>query len=78
MPALDGPDNKIGAVFIRAPQILEVGASVEILGSHESVPVLVRQNQIIAASFHPEIAGESRIHQLWLDEIQPPKAEGAC
>ena len=75
VPVLAGT---IRAVFIRAPQILEVGAAVEVLGSYEGVPVLVRQNQIMAASFHPEIAGESRIHQLWLDEIQPPKAEGAC
>ena len=73
VPALDGPDNRIRAVFIRAPQILEVGASVEVLGSHKGVPVLVRQNQIMAASFHPEIAGESRVHQLWLDGIK--KAE---
>ncbi len=70
VPALDGT---IRAVFIRAPQILEVGADVEVLGSYDGVPVLVRQNQIMAASFHPEIAGESRIHQLWLNGI--PKAE---
>ncbi len=63
-------DGTIRAVFIRAPQILEVGAGVEVLGSYEGVPVLVRQNQIMAASFHPEIAGESRIHQLWLDGIK--------
>ena len=59
----------IRAVFIRAPQIREVGADVEILARHEGVPVLVRQNQIMAAAFHPEIAGESRLHKLWMDSI---------
>ena len=59
----------IRAVFIRAPQILEVGSAVEILARHENVPVLVRQNKILAAAFHPEIAGEMRVHQLWLDSI---------
>ena len=47
----------IGAVFIRAPQIRALGAGVEALAWHEGVPVLVRQNAIIAAAFHPEIAG---------------------
>ena len=60
----------IRAVFIRAPQIRAVGADVEVLARHENVPVLVRQNNIVAAAFHPEIAGESRVHQLWLDSIK--------
>ena len=58
------------AVFIRAPQIREVGPNVEVLATHAGVPVLVRQSKIIAAAFHPEIAGESRLHRLWLDSIQ--------
>ena len=60
----------IHAVFIRAPQILEVGPNVETLAQHDGVSVVVRQNQIMAAAFHPEIAGESRLHQLWLGEIE--------
>ena len=60
----------IHAVFIRAPQILEVGPNVETLAQHDGVAVVVRQNQIMAAAFHPEIAGESRLHQLWLGEIE--------
>ena len=53
-------------VFIRAPQIERVGAGVEILARHENVPVVVRQNQIVATAFHPEIAGETRLHAWWL------------
>lgn len=59
----------IRAVFIRAPRILEVGANVEVLARHQDAPVLVRQNAIVAAAFHPEIAGETRVHRLWLDAI---------
>lgn len=65
----------VRAVFIRAPQIRQVGASVEVLARHEGVPVVVRQNQIMAAAFHPEIAGESRLHRLWLQTIEQPKTQ---
>ena len=60
----------VRAVFIRAPQIRAVGADVEVLATHQGVPVLVRQNQIMAAAFHPEIAGESRLHKLWLETVK--------
>ena len=61
--------QSIGAVFIRAPQIRAWGAGVETLAWHEGVPVLVRQGTILAAAFHPEIAGETRVHRLWMDAI---------
>lgn len=56
----------IRAVFIRAPQIREIAADVEVLATHQNIPVLVRQNNVMASSFHPEIAGETRVHELWL------------
>ncbi len=62
-------NETVRAVFIRAPQIRAVGTQVEVLALHEGVPVLVRQQQIMAAAFHPEIAGEARLHKLWLEEI---------
>jgi pyridoxal 5'-phosphate synthase pdxT subunit len=62
-------DGTIRALFIRAPQIRNLGSDVEVLAEHEGVPVLVRQGNIVAASFHPEIVGESRVHQLWLDVL---------
>ena len=67
VPALN---ETVRAVFIRAPQIREVGADVEVLAHHEGVPVLVRQKRIMAMAFHPEIAGEVRLHQLWLEGIE--------
>ncbi len=60
----------VRAVFIRAPRIEAVGESVEILASHENAPVLVRQGAILALSFHPEIAGERRLHQMWLELVE--------
>jgi 5'-phosphate synthase pdxT subunit len=54
------------AMFIRAPQIARVGAGVEVLASHGTLPVLVRRDKIFAATFHPEIAGDPRLHALWL------------
>ncbi|HEX9998633.1 MAG TPA: pyridoxal 5'-phosphate synthase glutaminase subunit PdxT [Abditibacterium sp.] len=62
--------ENVRAVFIRAPRIAQVGANVEILAKHENAPVLVRQGTIIALSFHPEIAGENRIHQMWIETVQ--------
>ena len=63
-------NETVRGVFIRAPQIREVGAGVETLAHHNGVPVLVRQNKIMAAAFHPEIAGETRLHRLWLESIE--------
>jgi len=48
--------------FIRAPKITEVGEGVEVLAEYQGVPVLVRQGNIWASSFHPELAGEGQLH----------------
>lgn len=60
-------DNKlIRAVFIRAPRITRVGEGVEVLARHNGEPVAVRCGKIVACAFHPEIAGENALHELWL------------
>jgi len=59
------------AVFIRAPRIMRVGDGVEVLASHGGVPVVVRQGRLMAAAFHPEIAGDERLHRLWLEALAP-------
>jgi len=51
-------------VFIRAPRITRVGPEVEVLARYEGEPVAVRQGAVIAASFHPELAGEPALHRL--------------
>jgi 5'-phosphate synthase pdxT subunit len=53
----------IRAVFIRAPQVTRVGGGVEVLSEHDGVPVAVRQGRLLAAAFHPEIAGDPRLHE---------------
>src|SRR5262249_21776222 len=60
-PAMGAP---MPAVFIRAPRIRRVAAFVEVLGTHEGEPVLVRQNAIVAATFHPELTPDRRLHRL--------------
>jgi 5'-phosphate synthase pdxT subunit len=57
----------VRAVFIRAPQVDRVGEGVEVLAEHAGVPVLVRQGKLLAAAFHPEIAGDPRLHRAVLD-----------
>ncbi|MEP6472064.1 MAG: pyridoxal 5'-phosphate synthase glutaminase subunit PdxT [Acidobacteriota bacterium] len=60
-PALGG---RLPAVFIRAPKIRRVGAAVEILATRESEPVLVRQGNVVAATFHPELTDDATVHEL--------------
>ncbi|MDH3190397.1 MAG: pyridoxal 5'-phosphate synthase glutaminase subunit PdxT, partial [Acidimicrobiia bacterium] len=67
--AVTGMDHPFHAVFIRAPWIEKVGAQVEVLASVRDHPVMVRQDVIMASSFHPELTGDGRIHQLFLDTI---------
>ena len=55
-------------VFIRAPRIESVGERVEVLASHEDVPVLARQGAVVVASFHPELSGDLRLHEWFLTE----------
>ena len=55
------------AVFIRAPWVAEHGPGVEILGRVEDHPVAIRQGNMLAVSFHPELAADTRLHELLLD-----------
>ncbi len=68
--AVAGLQESVRAVFIRAPRIESVGEGVEVLASFQNAPVIVRQGAMMALSFHPEIAGERRLHQMWLDSIR--------
>jgi pyridoxal 5'-phosphate synthase pdxT subunit len=64
-----GFDSPFHAVFIRAPWIEKVGSEVEVLSEIDEHPVMVRQGTILATSFHPELTGDGRIHQMLLDLI---------
>lgn len=59
----------VEAVFIRAPRIKSVGPRVEILARFNGEPVLVRERNMLAATFHPELTGDERTHRLFCDMI---------
>lgn len=64
------PGGPLEMVFIRAPRITRTGPEVETLATRDGFPVLVRQGQILAATFHPELSDDPRVHQLFLDLIR--------
>jgi 5'-phosphate synthase pdxT subunit len=57
-------------VFIRAPGIERVGEGVTVLASHGDRPVLAREGVAYVATFHPELSGDLRIHQLFLNDVR--------
>jgi len=59
-------DEPFPAVFIRAPLISSTGAAVTVMATVDDRPVLVRQGHLLAATFHPELSGDLRLHQLFL------------
>ena len=59
----------VRAVFIRAPWIAEHGEDVEVLASVDGHPVAARQDNLLVISFHPEIAGETRLHELFVRDV---------
>ncbi len=63
------------ALFIRAPLLKKAGSNVEVLAAFEDVPVLVRQNHMLAASFHPELTGDLRVHEYFIKMIREYKDE---
>jgi 5'-phosphate synthase pdxT subunit len=68
IPGVEG--GPVRAVFIRAPWLAEYGDAVEVLASVEGHPVAARQDNMLVISFHPEIAGEDRVHQLFLRDVR--------
>lgn len=66
---LDTPIGQFLGVFIRAPRIESIGPGVEVLSSLDGEPVLVRQGNIVAASFHPELTGDARLHEYFVSTI---------
>ena len=65
-PSLGGD---LPAVFIRAPRIRSVGPGVEIVGTRKGEPVLVKRGNITAATFHPELTDDNRVHELALESV---------
>ena len=66
-------ESPIEMVFIRAPKIEQVGEGVEVIATEGSDPVAVRQGKTMAATFHPELSDDTRIHQAFLDLVKNGK-----
>jgi pyridoxal 5'-phosphate synthase pdxT subunit len=64
------PGGPLEMVYIRAPRITGAGPSVEVLAERDGYPVLVRQGPLLAATFHPELSGDRRVHQLFVDMVR--------
>jgi pyridoxal 5'-phosphate synthase pdxT subunit len=63
------PGGPLEMVFIRAPRILETGPGVAVLARRDGFPVLVLQGSVMAATFHPELASDRRVHQLFVQTV---------
>jgi pyridoxal 5'-phosphate synthase pdxT subunit len=66
------------AVFIRAPWIAEHGPAVEVLAEVDGHPVAARQGPMLVVSFHPELTGDNRLHEAFLEQIRRSRAAGAA
>jgi 5'-phosphate synthase pdxT subunit len=64
------PGGPLEMVFIRAPRITRTGPGVETLATRDGFPVLVRCGHLLAATFHPELSDDTRIHKLFLDLVK--------
>jgi len=68
------PGGPLEMVFIRAPRILSTGAGVQVLARREGFPTLIRQQHILAATFHPELSHDRRVHQLFVEIVTAAKS----
>jgi 5'-phosphate synthase pdxT subunit len=67
------PGGPLEMVFIRAPRITRLGPTIETLATRDGSPTLIRQGRLLAATFHPELSDDIRVHQLFLDIVREAK-----
>lgn len=68
------PGGPLEMVYIRAPRIARAGPEVEVIAERDGDPVLVRQGHLMAATFHPELGSDPRVHQMFLETVRMNKA----
>jgi 5'-phosphate synthase pdxT subunit len=66
----DYDSGPLEMVYIRAPRIQQVGKNVSVLAERDGFPVLVRQGHLLAATFHPELSSDRRIHRYFVDMVR--------
>lgn len=69
-------ESPLEMVFIRAPKISHVGDGVEILATEGADPVAVRQGRAMAATFHPELSEDTRVHKAFLNLVRTAPRDG--
>ena len=67
---LAGEDEPLRGVFIRAPRVEEAGPDVEVLAELNGEPVLVRDGRFLAATFHPELTDDTRVHERFIELVR--------
>ena len=66
---VEGIDHRVRGVFIRAPMVEDIGTDVRVLATHEGHPVVLEQGNLLVASFHPELVGETGLHDYLLRKV---------
>jgi pyridoxal 5'-phosphate synthase pdxT subunit len=74
---LEGDDEPLTGVFIRAPRVRETGPGVEVLAERDGEPVLLRDGRCLVASFHPELTDDTRVHERFLELVREELHVGA-
>jgi 5'-phosphate synthase pdxT subunit len=74
---LEGEEEPLRGVFIRAPRVVEVGPELEVLAELDGEPVLLRQGRFLVASFHPELTDDTRVHERFLELVTEEAHVGA-
>jgi len=69
------PGGPLEMVFIRAPRMIGTGPSVQVLAEREGFPVLVRQGSLLAATFHPELSPDGRVHRFFVGMVEEARAK---
>jgi len=72
---LDG--GPLEMVYIRAPRILKIGPKVKVLAERDGFPVLVEEGKILAATFHPELSADRRVHKRFVEMVRKSKTSGS-
>jgi 5'-phosphate synthase pdxT subunit len=66
---VEGIEHAVRGVFIRAPRVEDLGPDVRVLAEHEGHPVVMEQGSLLVASFHPELVGETGLHEYLLRKV---------
>ena len=68
--SITNEQKQIEAVFIRAPKIRNCGPDVRVLGEHQGDPVIVENDSVLAATFHPELTDETLVHRYFIEKVR--------